>query len=192
MRKWLFDDKAHVIIASILDDASEHLINSGICKPQEVDEYIALDYIAQCSAAITHGVVYLEHDEMIGAGIFLDRYSRKNNRQLFQRNSDRCVSQLVRSPNIYFPDYLALLRFAYLRVLNSVSDADILRASGVLMLAAATLPGVRTDIRRELRRRGLSYDPSLISEDTLQKRIGPNGSVTIAHRLAGPKSQLIR
>lgn len=82
------------------------------------------------------------------------------------------ASQLSTHTHVYFPDYPKLLRLAYLHILANTTDLDAIRRSGVLMLAAATLPGVRTDIRRELRRRGATWDRTLVQDATLERRIG--------------------
>ncbi|MDX8513595.1 hypothetical protein [Mesorhizobium captivum] len=187
-----FDNKAHEIIATILDDAAERLVREKICQARQADEYLTLAYIGACSSIIEHATAYLQVDETIGAGVFLERYSVGKNRQAFHHNDTRCSKQLATHPNVYFPDYLTILRLASLNTLNTISDVRSLRANGTLMLAAASLPGVATDIRRELRRRGLSFDPSLVPDDVMQKRIGPRGTLAIAHRIAGPKSERSR
>ncbi|GLQ79285.1 hypothetical protein GCM10007881_28030 [Mesorhizobium huakuii] len=185
-----FDNKAHEIIASVLDNAAEHLVQTARCKPTETDEYLTLAYIAECSSVIKNGTSYLEVDEIIGAELFLEHFASGKSRTSFMRNDRKCAKQLAAHPNVYFPDYLTILRLAYLRVLNAADDATSIRANGTLMLAAASLPGVSTDIRRELRRRGLTYELSLVPKDVLQKRLGPNGTLAIAHRMSGRSPSL--
>ena len=74
--------------------------------------------------------------------------------------------------NLYFPNFYKLLTISYTTILHSAESLAELRNNGVLMLAAATLPGVRTEMRRELRRRGLPYEHLLVPDDVLSARLG--------------------
>lgn len=167
-----FNDRAHGIVSEVLDYAEDRLARDGTCASRDAAEYLALDYIKTCGDFIEHSVVYLENDERIGADLFLAKLPKGRLKARFERNARKCASQLSTHTHVYFPDYPKLLRLAYLHVLANTTDLDAIRRSGVLMLASATLPGVRTDIRRELRRRGATWDRTIVQDATLERRIG--------------------
>jgi hypothetical protein len=48
--------------------------------------------------------------------------------------------------------------------------------NGILHLAAASLPGVREEVNRELRRRGLDYDAAKVPAAHLERRMRALGS----------------
>lgn len=172
-----FNDKAHVIVQDLLDYAEERVVRSGLCTPDYAVEYLALDYIKTCSDFIEHGAQYLETDERIGADLFLAKLPKGRLKSRFERNKRACAVQLSTNTRMYFPEYHKLLRLALLHVLQSAPTAEAVRWSGVVLLAAASLPNVRTDIRRELRRRGMVYDVTLVGDEALAKRIGNAASI---------------
>lgn len=171
MRLDLFNEKAHAILSDVFDQAEERLVRDSICPAPNASEYLALDYIKTCGDFIEHSVVYLENDERIGADLFLAKLPKGKLRPKFDRHAHKCAVQLSTHTHVYFPDYPKLLRLAYLHVLANTADLETIRRSGVLMLAAASLPGVRTDIRRELRRRGATWDRTIVCDDTLAVRL---------------------
>jgi len=174
MRLEHFNDKAHVILQDMLDYAEQRVVRNGICTPDNAVEYLALDYIKTCGDFIEHSAQYLENDERIGADLFLAKLSTGTLKTRYERNKRACAQQLSTNTPLYFPDYHKLLRLALLHVLQSAADAQTVRWSGVVLLAAASLPNARTDIRRELRRRGMDRDVTLVGDATLNERIGPS------------------
>ncbi len=64
-----------------------------------------------------------------------------------------------------------MLTTAYVNILREVEDALALRHSGVFLLTAAALPGWYHDARRELRRRGYRFDPTLVSDELSAQRV---------------------
>jgi hypothetical protein len=168
----LFNEKAHRLLAEMLDEAEDRLLGMDVCEPQEADEYLTALYIRECGAFIEHSAVYLQNEERIAADLFLGKLPRRRTRQWSNRRMRICAVQLSTNTPVYFPKYHTMLRLAYLHVLNQTEDWQALRRSGILMLAAATLPGVRSDIRRELRRRGAAHISLIVPDDELQKRLG--------------------
>jgi hypothetical protein len=181
-----FNDKAHVIVQEMLDYAEEKLVCDCICTPANADEYLALNYIKTCSEFIQNSAQYLEIEERIGADLFLAQLTKGRLRGRFERNAHICGLQLAANTAVYFPDYGKLLRLALLHVLQSASDWRSIRWNGVVLLAAASLPGVLTDIRRELRRRGMPYEVTLVADATLNKRIGPAATSLAFPRCINP------
>jgi hypothetical protein len=165
-----FNDKAHVIVQDMLDYAEERLVRDGICTPANADEYLALNYIKTCGDFIQHSAQYLENEERIGADLFLAKLTTGALRSRFERNKRICALQLSANARLYFREYQNLLRLASLHVLQTAKDWQTIRWSGVVLLAAASLPGVLTDVRRELRRRGMTYDVTLVADATVQQR----------------------
>jgi len=91
--------------------------------------------------------------------------------RLNRRAKQRAV-QLATHTRTYFPEYDGLLRQAYVHVLRSIEDASAIRLNGVVRLAAAKLPNVLTDVRRELRRRGFPFDVTLVADEIPAQRFG--------------------
>ena len=80
------------------------------------------------------------------------------------------ASTRSRTP-LYFPRYFEFLTKAYIEVLRTVEDLTSVMSDGVILLTAGTLPGLRTDLRREFKRRGLTYDKALVPDDVLEGRM---------------------
>ena len=169
--KALHDEVAYPIVASIVDTAEERLVAKGICSREDAARYLALDYIATCSSTVRHSVQYFESDERTGAGMFLAKLPMGKLKTQYRRIEQRCAAHLASRPALHFPDYEPLLRVALLQVLRSIEDVRTLRSHGVVLLACGALAEVRTDIRRELRRRGLPYDPTLVDDVTIARRV---------------------
>jgi hypothetical protein len=87
------------------------------------------------------------------------------------RNTRKCALQLHWHTHYYFGNYHTILRHCYLQILRTLSDLDAIDRNGVLQLAAATLPGVRADIRRTRRRLGAERDRLIVADDTMNRRI---------------------
>lgn len=167
----LFNEKAHRLLSDMLDQTEARLVREGVCEPELASEYLTLRYIAACGEFIEHAAVYLESEERIAADLFLFDLAKGATKARFNRNAKACAIQLSRHTPVYFPNYHKLLRLAYLHILVEAQGLNELRRSGVLLLAAATLPGVRSDIRRELRRRGATHDALLVPDETVQALI---------------------
>jgi hypothetical protein len=180
MKLELFDDKAHQMLSDMLDEAEDRLVGMNVCAPDEADEYLTAFYISECGIFLEHGAVYLPNEERIAADLFLAKLPRRRAKQWSNRRMRICAVQLSTNTHVYFPKYHKLLRLSYLRILAETDDWQTLRRSGMLMLAAATLPGVRSDIRRELRRRGADNLSLLVPNDVIQKRLG---NMTLPRRL---------
>jgi hypothetical protein len=174
MRLERFNDKAHVILQDMLDYAEEKVVRLGLSERCNAVEYLALDYIKTCAEFIEHSTQYLENDERIGADLFLAKLAKGPLAARFERNKRMCALQLSTNTRMYFPEYPKLLRLAMMHVIQSAADAQAVRWNGVVLLAAASLPNVRTDVRRELRRRGMDYDVTLVGDATVARRIGRN------------------
>lgn len=176
MKLGSFDEKAHVLLSDVLDQTESRLVREGVCKPESASEYLTVRYIKACGDFIEHASVYLENDERIAADLFLSELAKGALKARFNRNAKICAVQLSKHTLVYFPDYNKLLRLYYLQVLAASDVVSTLRHNGVLLLAAATLPGVRSDARRELRRRGANHDALLVPDETIQDLIGRSES----------------
>jgi hypothetical protein len=173
-----FDDKAHTVVAELLDNAEARLIQTGQCTLDTVSDYLTLEYIKQAASILEYGIVYIDSDGRSAADIFLTRFAFGRVKAKFVRNSRRYAAHLQQHERYYFPNYPNLLRLAYLSHIQSDFELSRLVQSGLLMLAARSLPGVAIDIRREFRRRGLEYDRTLYVEHS--KSSNENGIVTQA------------
>ncbi len=151
-----FNDKAHAIVSEVLDAAEAWLVRTGKCEPPQTDDYLTMAYIKENGAFLEHAAVYLESEGRIAADLFLWALS----------NALKGTAKTR-----YFRNYHAILRQTYLQLLRTLPDVRAIDHNGVLKLAAATLPGVRTDIRRERRRRGADSDRLIVRDDTMNNRI---------------------
>lgn len=154
----------------MMNDAEAWLVEKGVCDNERASEHLALDYIATVSSVIKHGNQYLEAEEIVGADLFLSRIVLPQTKARFARNSRRCAAHLAFDPTKYFPDYKEQLRSALLYVIRNVNDAEAVRWNGVTLLAAGSLDGVKFDLQRELRHRGLSYEPTLVDDAIVARR----------------------
>lgn len=168
----MFDDAAHATLQMLLDRYENRLVTDDVCEPEEAHEFVTLEYIETCGGMLNHAQTYLEAEEVIGADIFL----WKLNRILKMRKSDRQIrnaaKQLATHTHRYLPKFEQMLRLSLLQVLSETESFEQLRWNGVVLLAAATLPGVRDDIRRELRRRGATFESLLVTDSTYQRTVG--------------------
>jgi hypothetical protein len=180
MTPQLHDERAYSIVRNVVDYAEERLVRTGICAPENAARYLALDYIATCSSAIEHGTQYLESDERIGADLFLAKLPTGALKAQYHRNRKLCAAHLAAQPWLHFADYKPILRIAFLNAIRTIGDVRELRFSGVALLACGTFDDAPTDLRREFRRRGLSYDPTLIEAATLARRIGSGDAGLLA------------
>ncbi|MHA6721520.1 hypothetical protein [Sphingomonas sp. RS2018] len=164
MQAELFDDRAHRVVAELLDAAEGRLIRTGQCSVANVSDYLTLAYIKEAAGLLEYGTVYLEGDGRNAADIFMSKLAFGAVATKYRRNSRRYARHLQQNERIYFPNMPNLLRLAYLNLIQSDHELDRLMRSGLILLAARTLPGVAIDIRREFRRRGLEYDRTLFVE----------------------------
>ncbi|OHD05058.1 hypothetical protein [Sphingopyxis sp. RIFCSPHIGHO2_12_FULL_65_19] len=156
-----FNDRAHELISGALDRSEDRIGRNGVCPANQAADYLTTKYIEACASIIRGGVAYLAADERIGADIFLSKLGDARFNRLVPRTQTMCAEHLSQHTHVYFPNYHTLLRLAYLHVLRNCGQTPF-HSHGVVLLAAAKLPGVITDIRRECRRRGLSYDRVLV------------------------------
>jgi hypothetical protein len=168
----LHDEAAYSIVNDIVDFAEARLVAKGICRREQAQRCLTLDYIATASGAVQNAVLYSENDERIGADMFLAKLPIGQLKPLYHRNRKRCAAHLASKPSLHFPDYEPILRVAFLHVMRTIDDVRELRFNGVALLACGTfLDSAITDLRRECRRRGLSYEPTFVNDATKAKRI---------------------
>lgn len=172
VKKFSFNDKAHSIITDLLDTTEDWLVRHEGCEPQLANDRIAYDYIMQCSGIIWGSTSFITADERIGTDIFISQLRGASSKLRSTRTRMACVTQLMQFPLIYFRNYLTVLRITFLRELPKLITRDLVMFSGIVKLAAANLPGVRSDIRRELRRRGENADALIVPDDTLERQLG--------------------
>lgn len=167
----LFDEKAHELLSDLFDAAEDCLTRQGICGASEADEYLTLEYIKTCGEYIEHAATFLQSEGATASLLFISKLAELSDGGRSAKYVQRCADQLSLHAGLYFPKFRKLLTASYLTVLHSIEDMGELQRSGILMLAAATLPGVRTELRREFRRRGLQYDRTLVPDNVLRLRL---------------------
>ena len=166
-----FDDRLHEIITGLLDRTEAKLVSNGTCKAEHAHEYLTTLYIEACAGIIVGGNTYMPNDERIGAEIFLSKLGDAKFNRLSPRRQSACAVHLTNHTHVYFPNFHAMLRLACVHILHSTRGYEEIQKNGVILLASATLPGVRNDVRREFRRRGCDIDRLLVADELYEQRM---------------------
>ena len=169
-----FDRQAHEIIMELLNECSDALVRTGFCKADEVEELLCREYIKQVASILWGASFFVEDDANAAAEIFLSNLTGKPySMGKHWRHSEACGRQLSHHTAYYFRRYHDILTQVYVERLHLVDDRQILGLNhdGVIQLAAASLPNVREEVRREMRRRGLNYDAVVVFDDDLSRRL---------------------
>jgi hypothetical protein len=181
----LFDDMAHEYVRKILNIAEDKLLERQIPNAIEVEEYLCRFYIEEAGGIIQGASWFLQSDATAGAEIFLLKcvggFTEKPDpirRLLTPNRLWACGNQLSFHTATYFPRYRVILTQRYVEELHQPNDRVLVGAgfNGILHLAAASLPGVREEVNRELRRRGLDYDAAKVPAAHLERRMRALGS----------------
>jgi hypothetical protein len=167
-----FNQRAHDILINLLDVVEDDLIERGICGPMEVSEYLTAFYIRETSDFLRYAIAYLPDDGRIAADIVISKMANSQRTSKYMKHATICGKQLALHTELYFPRFAEMLTKAYVEALRTCDELYMVMTDGIILLAAARLPGVQVSLRREFRRRGLSYDRFLVSDDLLsyQKR----------------------
>lgn len=166
-----FDDRLHEIITAALDRTETKMVANGVCAAEHADEFLTARYIEACAGIIVGGSTYMPNDERIGAEIFLTKLGDAKFNRISPRRQTKCAVHLTNHTHVYFPNYHAMLRQACTHVLHSTCGYEEIQSNGAVLLASATLPGVRNDIRREFRRRGCDVDRLLVADKLYEQRM---------------------
>lgn len=166
------DERIEVFLSQVLDRTEARAVRNGRCKPEYADEYLTMRYIEATSNIIFGGAQYMRVDEVHGASIFLSRLGDGTFNRASTKRQSKCALQLVGHTHVFFPKYHAILKATFRHIIQShCGHAYELAHIGVIILAAATLPGARSEIRRELRRRGIEYDRGLVSDELMIEKL---------------------
>lgn len=166
-----FDHRAHGFVMNVFDIAEEALIESDLCSPYATNEYLTLLYIEEASCFLQNAQTFIDSEGKIAAEIFFDKLTNHQKTLKFRKHSRICGQQISTQPVLYFPRFYEILTKAYVDVLRTSSNLNSAMFHGTVLLAAATLPDVRLELRREFRRRGLGYDRLLVNDDLLASRM---------------------
>jgi hypothetical protein len=176
----LFNDMAHEVVRKILNIAEDRLLEGQISDPFEVEEYLCRFFIEEVAGTIQGSSWFTQSDATEGAenfllkcvGGFTDKPHRMR-RTLTRPKLWACGNQLSFYTSYYFPRFHAILTQRYIEELHKPDDAALIGAghNGIFHLAAACLPGVKEEINRELRRRGLTYDAAKVPAAHLARRM---------------------
>lgn len=160
-----FNQQADIQLSKMFDDAEQKLVTECNFKPEYCDEYLTMQYIETCASFLEQASAFLEGEGRSASWIFLHIVAGSN------RGLTDCAEQLTNWTGRYFPRFVELLTVRYLTLLNSTEALESIMRSGLVLLAVGTLPNAVIEVRRELRRRGLSYDRLLIPDDVLSRRL---------------------
>lgn len=176
----LFNDMAHELVRKIIDIAEDKLIEFRIEDPVAVEEFLCRAYIEQVASIINGASWFMQSDATNGSEIFLLKclgaFSDKPHpfrRRLTATKLRACGNQLSFQTRAYFRRYPEILTQRYIEELHKPDNEVLIGAghNGIFHLAAASLPGVREQINRELRRRGLPYDAAKVPTMHLARRM---------------------
>lgn len=156
-----FDAQANKLLTNAIEAAEQQLERRGV-RPELCDECLTLQYIETCADFMAHGIVYLPSEGKSASWIFLQKLA-----PALKKPND-CAAQLSNWTHLYFPRFVELLTVRYLGLLHTSTELQGIFRNGLVLLAAAKLPEARTEIRRELRRRGLAYDRQLVLDGDLR------------------------
>ncbi len=168
---FLHDAITHGRLMELFDMVEDELVGHNVYAQQEVRAYLTLKYIDLTASFLENCIAYLPAEEICAGEGFVLYLCEAAKAAKFKRHRRPMAQQLQAQTAMYFPRYDEMLTKKYQHVLRTTEDVMQLRFSGVIFLAAATLPGVREDIRCELRRKGLSYKVTLVLDKTLEQRM---------------------
>jgi hypothetical protein len=167
----VYDQAAHELLWKWLDDAESKVVRTNTATNVEATDYLTLEYIKECGCFLSYGAAFFENESKMASEIFIERMLGRSVRLREYRMIPRCAALLSLHTERFFPRYIEFLIVAYTTVLRDTEDLGRLLQNGVVVLAAATVPGAQIQLRREFRRRGLDYDRHLVSDETLAKRL---------------------
>ena len=172
---YVHDAITHSRLSELLDMAEDAILARGFCAPDEVESHMFKAYLRSVDANMSYCSQYLVTEEQCAGRSFIIDLCQKLGEPKFMRHAYKMAEQLINQPHFYFRHYEQMLTAEYLELLERAEDLDRLRFSGVILLAVASLPGVRSDIRRILRRRGVDggerFIPTLVADETMTQRI---------------------
>ena len=165
------DERIEAFLSEVIDRTEARCVRNGVCTPEHADEYLTTEYIEDTSCLLFGANHYMLGDELIGADIFLTRLGDAIFDAASDRRKAKCVNQLVGHTHVFFPKYHEILKATFRHILsNHCGRAYELAHKGIILLAAATLPGARSEIRRELRRRGMN-ERGLVSDEAMIEKL---------------------
>ena len=167
----LFDHIAHERMSLLLEAAEDVLIDEGVCTREDALEYLTALYIAETGKFLGGGSCYLQTEERVAGWLFIQTITSHPKTKKYRKFAIELGRHIATHTPLYFPRYFEVLTKAYIEVLRTVEDLTAVMSDGVILLAAGTLPGLRTDLRREFKRRGLAYDKALVPDDVLEGRM---------------------
>lgn len=176
----LFNSKAHETVRKIIDIAEDRLLEGQIEDPIEVEEFLCRFYIKEVADIVQGASWFMQGEATAGARSFLMKclggFSSRPHplyRRLKGLHLWDCGNQLSFHTHYYFHRFSAILTQCYIEELHKPDNQVLTGAghNGLFHLAAASLPGVREQINRELRRRGLPYDAAHVPVRHLERRM---------------------
>ncbi|WP_101342361.1 hypothetical protein [Cereibacter azotoformans] len=166
-----FDHIMHERLSLLFEAVEDMLIEQGVCNPSETNEYLTALYIREVSTFMSGASYYLDAEERVAGWIFIHTLTAHSRTKRFRKYCRELGHHISTHTTVYLPRYHEMLTKAYLEVLHTVKDLRTVALHGTILLAAATLPGLRTDLRREFKRRGLEYDKLIVPDDVLARRM---------------------
>lgn len=166
-----FNQRAHPIVAALIDAAEVWAITKGLCDPQDAEDFLAITYILE-NGQFLENATYIENEGRIAADLFLWRLSnvaKAGLRDRFYRNSRACSMQLHWHTDFYFREFRTVLQQTCIRILQNAPDLATIDRNGALKLAVRYLPGADDEINRERRRRGANEDRMFMPFDELNR-----------------------
>ena len=187
----LFNNSAHEPVRKILNIAEDRLLERQINYPVEVEEYLCRFFIEETASIIQGSSWFLQSDATEGAEIFLLKClnsftggAHPIRRRLTATKLRACGTQLSFHTSYYFPRFHSILTQRYVEELHRPDGAALIGAghNGIFHFAAASLPGVKEEINRELRRQGLNHDAAKVPANHFARRMRAIGKPAISNQ----------
>jgi len=163
------DDATYATIVELLDAAEDRLVRDGACRGRDANDYLAFRYIAAASGIVHGATFFVANEERVRADIFLSNLPGSKFRRLSHKRKRACIELLAARPDRFFRSFNDTLRTVLQLIMERTRDPEQLNMHGIVLLAAANLPGAVVDIRREIRRRGGSQRRLVVAEDFVEK-----------------------
>ena len=168
-----YDRQINGILVSFFDNVETRLIERRICRPDEVSERLATDYVEACGRMQNHSVQYHARDEWLAAQGFLNQLMRqlKLGRE-FRFQLPKCWSHFVANTADYLPDFPAILEQRFMKFMSSSPKVEDILFSGIVRQACASLDRniVLAVVDRELRRQGATRNLTIVSQEQVELR----------------------
>ena len=178
-REELFNRNAHELVQGIVNDAADRVCDLEGCELDIAEDMLCRSYIAVSAGAMDNSSWFLQGEAESGAEIWLlnicgDLLKEPGQKRRISTGARlrSCGRQLSFYTAMYFPRYPDVLTQMFKERLHSADLEKMkhINLDGVLKLAAADLPNVDEEIRRQARRLHMTCSGNIVPQTHLARR----------------------